>query len=80
MADYISYEGYLIHCSARRTGWAGAWRASVRIEPELGPEVEGQRLEPEAEFDGEDAAVLYGFDYGKRVVAGEVPGVSLAED
>lgn len=74
MADYISYEGYRIHCSAQRRPEREGWVAKVRIEPEVAGKAEMRTLEPDAEFSGEDEAILYGFRYGKRAIDGEAEG------
>ena len=74
MADYISYEGYRIHCSAKRVPDREGWIAKVRIEPEVAGKAAKRTLEPDAEFAGEDEAILYGFRYGKRAIDDEVEG------
>lgn len=76
MADYISYEGYCIHCSTRRLPDHNAWTATVHIEPETGGR--RQSFEADRAFDSEDEATLYCFRYGKRIIDGEVEDARLA--
>ncbi len=78
MADYISYEGYCIHCSTRRLADRKAWAATVHIEPETGGS--RQSFEADRTFEDEDEAILYCFRYGKRIIDGEVADARLAAE
>ena len=71
-----AYEHFVIVAKTRRLKKTGRWTLAIQIERHTGPEILVKAYNAADTFDAKEAAVEGCIVFGRRIIDGQVPGLS----
>lgn len=77
--DTISYKGYQIHAAPCQLADSGQWTIDIHISVERGGETKWRKFSAGNTFVTKDEATRHCFNYGKRIIEGEVPECTVSD-
>ena len=77
MADEIPYKEYIVRASPYKLAETGHWSLNIYIVRHKGYETVERSFSAANTFPTREEAVAHGFDFGRRIIDGEVEGCSV---
>ena len=77
MSRTDTYKNYTIRSTPLQLHDSMQWTLSIVIEWERDGQVTGRQFSPPSLYQTEAEADLHGFNYGQRIIEGQIPGLSV---
>ncbi len=77
MSDRLEYNGFVICAAPHNLAASGRWTVNITIERHRGDRVLDKHFSAADAFDTRNEAVHHCFQFGKRIIDGEEPGLTV---
>ncbi len=79
MNDRLEYGGFIILALPYQLGDDNRWTLNIQIELHTGDRVDSRSFSTIDTFETRDEAVSHGFQFGRRIIDGSEPGLSVVD-